>query len=114
MNTTKLEPGGQPAGFEAGESVVHFGPANHFKGLESVGGKLFLTSQRLRFRSHTMNVQTHDESYPLDTIVAVEATRTLGLIPNGLLVRLRDGRAERFVVGGRAQWVALLGERVRR
>jgi hypothetical protein len=108
MTTSRLELDGREAGFDPDETVLHFGPANHFKGIEGVGGKLFLTSKRLRFRSHKLNVQTHDESYPLEAILSVEPARTLGIVPNGVLVRLRDGRSERFVVGGRAEWVTRL------
>ena len=71
-----------------------------------MGGKLFLTDKRLRFRSHKINFQKHDESYPIETIASVEPSRSLGIIPNGLLVHLRDGRRERFVVTGRGDWVS--------
>jgi hypothetical protein len=106
MTTTHLELDGREAGFDADEKVLRHGPANHFKGIEGVGGKLFLTNKRLRFRSHKINVQTHDESYPIETIASVEPSRSLGIVPNGLLVHLRDGRRERFVVSGRADWVS--------
>jgi len=95
-------------GFDEGETLLHHGPANHYKGIEAVGGRLFLTDKRLRFRSHAFNVQKHDESYPIDAIASVEPARTLGVVPNGLLVSLRDGRKERFVVSDRAGWVARL------
>jgi hypothetical protein len=95
-----------PAVDEEGEAVVFQGPANHFKGVEAVGGKLILTRARLRFRSHGLNVQVHDESYPIAAILDVAATRSLGIIPNGLLVTLDDGRREKFVVNGRGEWVA--------
>ena len=108
MSTPRLALDARDAGFDADESVLHFGPANHFKGIESVGGKLFLTNKRLRFRSHSLNVQTHDESYPVDAIASVEPVRTLGIVPYGVLVHLRDGRRERFVVAGRSAWVARL------
>lgn len=91
-----------------GEQVLRSGLANHFKGVEGVGGRLFLTDRRLRFVSHKLNVQRHDESYPLDEIEAVEATRTLGIIPNGMRVTLRSGRQERFVLYQRAAWVEAL------
>jgi hypothetical protein len=113
MTTPRLEMDGREAGFEDDETVVHYGPANHFKGIESVGGKLFLTNKRLRFRSHKLNVQTHDESYPVEAIASVEPARTLGIVPNGVLVHLRDGRQERFVVGGRSEWVARLQQALR-
>jgi hypothetical protein len=108
VSTTRLELGAREAGFDPDERVLHWGPANHFKGIEAVGGKLFLTNKRLRFRSHKLNVQRHDESYPVDAIDSVLPARTLGIVPNGVLVRLRDGRQERFVVGGRAEWVSRL------
>jgi hypothetical protein len=104
-STTLLEMDGRAAGFPADEPVLHHSLANHFKGFEAVGGKLHLTRQRLRFRSHALNVQTHDESYPLESIARVEPARTLGIIPNAILVHLHDGRRERFVVMGRTRWV---------
>jgi hypothetical protein len=108
MTTPRLELDGREAGFDTDETVLHYGPANHFRGIESVGGKLFLTNRRLRFRSHRFNVQNHDESYAIEAITSAEPARTLGIVPNGVLVHLRDGRRERFVVGGRAEWVTRL------
>ncbi|MBI2388416.1 MAG: hypothetical protein HYV09_02260 [Deltaproteobacteria bacterium] len=89
---------------DEGEQLLHVGVANHFKGIESVGGRLYLTTQRLRFRSHRVNIRVHDEWYPLESVVRVEAARTLGIIPNGLRVHLAGGAVERFVVEGNAAW----------
>jgi hypothetical protein len=97
-----------------GEEVLLAGPANHFKGIEAVGGRLTATASRLRFRSHGFNVQTHDESYPLESIASVEAARSLGIVPNAIVVSLADGRRERFVVSGRARWLETLQARIRR
>ncbi|MFT3770788.1 MAG: hypothetical protein QM820_35645 [Minicystis sp.] len=94
-----------PAVDEDGETVLFQGPANHVKGMEAVGGKLYLTRARLRFKSHGLNVQVHDESYPIAAVRSVEPTRSLGIIPNGLAVVLDDGRREKFVVSGRGEWV---------
>ncbi len=85
--------------FAEDEPVLREGLANHFKGIEGVGGKLYLTNRRLRFVSHKLNVQTHDECYPLSEIAEVEATRTLGIIPNGLRVtveRRQEGALRRL------------------
>ena len=94
--------------FASDESIVHAGPANHFMGMEAVGGKLFLTNHRLRFRAHALNVQRHDTSYPLGDIVSVTPTRTLGLVPNGIRIELADGRREKFVVSARSEWLDAL------
>lgn len=76
MSTTRLEVDKCEASFDDDETVVLHGGANHFKGIEAVGGKLLLTNKRLRFRSHELNVQAHDESYPVTSIHAVEPVRS--------------------------------------
>ena len=92
---------------EAGESLIKEGPANQVKGLEAVGGRLFLTTRRLAFRSHAFDMQVHEVSYPLAEIGAVEPPRTFGFIPNGLKVEV-GGTKHRFVVGNRAEWVRVI------
>lgn len=99
-------------GTDGGETLVRSGLANHFKGMESVGGKLYLTDHRLRFVSHKLNVQRHDESYPLREITRVEKTRTLGIVPNGLRITLRSGARERFVLYDRNAWVAAVEQAI--
>jgi hypothetical protein len=90
-----------------GEQLLKQGPANHFRGPEGVGGWLYLTDQRLLFRSHPFNVQNHEVSIPLDEIVEVRVCRTAWIIPNGLRV-VTTQKAERFVVEGRRSWVAVI------
>lgn len=80
------------------------GRANHFVGWESVGGTLHLTGDSLFFESHGMNVRDHELRIALGDITAVSPARTLGLIPNGVIVEHGDTR-ERFVVSGRRAWV---------
>lgn len=91
-----------------GEAILRQGAANHLKGVESIGGKLYLTNLRLHFRSHGLNVQVHEESYPLSSIIAVTPRATMGFVPNGMAVMLADGREERFVVNRRADWIAAI------
>jgi hypothetical protein len=87
------------------EQLLKQGPANHFLGLEGVGGWLYLTDKRLLFRSHRFNVQNHEVSMPLDEIVEAQVCPTAWIIPNGLRV-VTTQKAERFVVEGRRTWVA--------
>ena len=96
-----------------GEPVIFEGPANHFKGAEGVGGYLWLTARQLLFQSHKLNIQNHECRMPISEIAEVEATRTLGIIPNGLLLRSASGTEERFVVHKNRDWVAQIsGARV--
>src|SRR5262249_2058735 len=73
------------AAFE-GEVLIKQGPANHLRRMEGVGGWLYLTEQRLLFRSHRFNIQNHELSIPLGDILEVQARATAWIIPNGLLV----------------------------
>ena len=52
----------------AGEEILKEGPANHFFKGEGVGGWLTLTSERLQFTSHKINIQVHtlDPAAPPD------------------------------------------------
>ena len=90
----------------AGETLLREGPANHFFHAESVGGWLYLTSRRLLFRSHQVNVQPHKLDLPLAEIAEASPAMTLGVIPNGLLIRTVAGGRERFVVEQRRRWSA--------
>jgi len=92
-----------------GESVTKDGAANLQCGIESVGGKLYLTDRRLVFESHSMNVQTGVTEIPLADITATALcwTKFLNLIPmvpNSLAVTTRQGQQHRFVLFGRDVW----------
>lgn len=90
-----------------GEPILKQGPANHFRGAESVGGWLYLTDKRLLFRSHGFNVQNDEMSVALAEITEAQTCATFGFIPNGLRVLTPSG-AKQFVVEGRKSWVAMI------
>jgi hypothetical protein len=89
----------------AGEQILKEGFANHLLNGEGVGGKLWLTDQRLYFKSHVFNYQVHDESYPLRQIINVRPKNTLVVIRNGITISLKDGREELFFVWRRNVWI---------
>jgi len=91
------------------ETIVHKGAANLQKGIEAVGGKLFLTDQRVVFESHALNVQTGTTEIPLAEIQRVQPCWTkflnlIPLIPNSLAIQTRDGSEYKFVLFGRSRW----------
>ncbi|MGM9477415.1 hypothetical protein ACS5PU_13325 [Pedobacter sp. GSP4] len=90
------------------EGVIHSGAANHFKNAEAVGGKLYLLTDRLTFKSHGFNIQNHAFSIYLSEIEALSFYNTLGLLPNGLKILLSNGETEKFVVTDRNIWQAEL------
>ena len=91
-----------------GAVVEHAGPANHFQKFEGRGGVLFLTRRNLIFNPHRKNIQLNAVTIPHHEVAGVAATRTLGVVRNGLKVALRDGTVHRFVVRDRDRWVRTL------
>ena len=94
----------------AGETIVKEGGANHQRGAETVGGRLYLTTQRLLFESHAFNIRTGPTIIYFQDISDVEPswTKFLGLIPlapNSIKVVSREGREHSFVVSGRDEWI---------
>ena len=94
----------------AGETFVKDGAANLQRGIETVGGRLHLTSQRLIFESHAFNIQTGATIIPLTSITGIGKcwTKFLNLIPlfpNSLAVTTREGKEYRFVTFGREGWM---------
>jgi len=87
-----------------GESIIHSGGANHLKNREAVGGKLYLLTDKLQFKSHRLNLQNHEFTIHIDQIKEVTFYNNLGIIPNGLAISLEDGRQEKFVVSDRQLW----------
>ena len=84
--------------------IIYDGGANHFRGKEAVGGWLFLTSTELIFKSHGFNIQNQKTIIPLNNILEVTKVNTLGIVPNGLMIRTNN-KSERFVLHGRGVWI---------
>ena len=95
---------------EPGESILFDTPANHFKGIEGVGGKLYLTNKRLVFKSHKINFQKHQLSINLSDIQKVDRYKPLGIANNGLLIKTADNKIEKFVVEKREAWMEQMCE----
>ncbi|WP_044212524.1 hypothetical protein [Flammeovirga sp. OC4] len=86
------------------KAIIYAGDANHFKGVEAVGGRLYLLKEKLLFKSHHFNVQNHQTTVGFNQIQEVNYFNTLGFIPNGLSIKLHTGHIEKFVVNNRKTW----------
>ncbi len=93
---------------EENETILFEAPANHFKSIEAVGGKLYLTNSRLVFQSHKFNFQNHQLSIPLSNIAKVNRYRALGIANTGLSVTTADNTIDKFVVQQREEWMKIL------
>jgi hypothetical protein len=90
---------------ELNETILFETGANHFKGIEAVGGKLYLTNKRLVFKSHKYNIQKHTLSINRDEIDSVARYKVIGISDNGLLVKTKNGLKEKFVVVQAEEWL---------
>lgn len=75
--------------------------ANLFRGLEGVGGKIFLTNERLIFKSHSLNIQKGQTNINYSEISSVDKRKTAKLIDNGIKIITKEGTEYDFVVNDR-------------
>lgn len=92
--------------------ILKEGPANLQKNIETVGGKLLLTQEKLIFTAHNFNIQGGVTEINVSEIKGIEKcwTKFLGfipLLPNSFLVATAEG-GFRFVVTGRNAWMAAI------
>lgn len=87
------------------ETVEVEGPANLFRGMEGVGGKIFLTNKKLIFKSHKINIQTGQTDVAYADIDQIINRKTAKLINNGIRIVTKDGKQFDFVVNERAVWL---------
>lgn len=95
------------------EKIIKQGAANLQKNIETVGGKLYLTNQRLVFEAHSINIQGGTSEIALSNVQSLRPcwTKFLGLIPllpNSLAVYNKQGEEYRFVLFGRHAWAAAI------
>ena len=90
------------------EQMLEDVAANMWRGIEAVGGRLQITTQRIVFRAHMFNLQTMPTEIPLDNVASAEPCNTMGIVPNGVRVVLKSGIEYRFVVWGRDRLIDVI------
>ncbi len=93
------------------EGLIFQGAANHFKGLEAVGGKLYLTETHLKFMSHNLNIQNHEWEVSLTRIERIEKAKSIGLLNNRINVYIESGEKEIFVLNQQQKWYDILSSK---
>ena len=93
-----------------GEILIKDSPANLQCGIETVGGRIHLTSERLVFEAHAINIQTGTTIIPLESISDVRKcwTRFLNLIPllpNSIAIATKECQEYRVVIFARQSWI---------
>ncbi len=94
------------------EQIEVEGPANLFRGIEGVGGKLFLTNDRLVFKAHKLNIQNGQTAIDYNKLAEVAGRKTASRIDNGIRIKTADGKEYDFVVGNRDLWIEKINEKM--
>jgi hypothetical protein len=93
-----------------GETLIKSGAANLQRGIETVGGRLYMTNYRLVFEPHAFNIQTEPLIIPVANIGGTRPCWTkflnlIPLLPNSLAVATTDGKEYAYVTWGRQAWI---------
>jgi len=94
------------------ENVEIEGPANLFRGMEGVGGKLFLTNKKVVFKSHKINIQKGQTDILYENITEIIKRKTAKIIDNGIRIKTNGGNEFDFVVNEREKWIEKLNEKI--
>jgi len=88
--------------------------ANLFRGIEAVGGRLKITTKRLIFDSHLINVQCGTTEIPLSNIEYLEKAKSLGIINNQMVVVLKGGVKYKFVLNNRDNVIGVIEKEIKK
>ena len=86
------------------EEIIYDSGANQIKGKEGVGGKLFITNQRILFVSHKYNIQKGTTSIPLTNITSIDKNKVGKIFNTGITIILNDTTDFKFVVNNQEEW----------
>ena len=95
--------------------VIYSGLANHVYNGITVGGKMYLLSNKLIFQSNLMNfTHKHELTIELNQIINIDFSKTMDVIDNGLVIETYDKNREQFVVNKREVWKDLILNKTRK
>lgn len=86
--------------------------ANHLLKREAVGGKLYLLTNELVFKSHRFNFKCHTQTISLKQIKEVNLYSSRYIVDNGLVITTHDGKQEKFVVFDRYLWKVMIEKQI--
>ncbi|CAL2092753.1 hypothetical protein [Tenacibaculum sp. 190524A05c] len=91
--------------YKTTESEIYAGEANLFRSGVSIGGKLFLTSERLIFLPHKFNFNKKIEYIELSEVNVFQSITSLNILNNTLAFTLENGTELIFIVNNIEIWM---------
>lgn len=87
------------------KTIIYSGLSSRFQDGITVGGTLYLLNDRLIFKTNLINfIKRHQHTILLNQITQVDTINSTGFISNGLLIKSRNNKDEKFVVTKREIW----------
>ncbi|NJB35294.1 hypothetical protein HCO57_01700 [Croceivirga sp. JEA036] len=103
-NTPKLTPD---------EHIEIEDTTNLWRGIEAVGGKLYLTNKKLVFKPHKLNIQKGQINIHYNNITEIRKRKTAKVIDNGIQIKTHDGNEFNFVINEREKWIEKLNDKIK-
>ena len=86
------------------------GPASLILGKERVGGKIFLTNEKMIFKSHEFNIQKGQTEIKYSEIIELLKIKMNSFFDNGIRLKTQNEKSFDFIVNERDLWVEKLKE----
>ncbi len=97
---------------ELNEEILMKKRANHQAKILSHGGKLILTTKRLYFKPHRLNIGAKKIIIELNDILDCGKTQTMLGSSKEIWINLKGGILERFVVWGRDEFIEIMKKQI--
>lgn len=98
---------------ENNELIKIEGPANLFRGIIGIGGKMFLTDKKIIFKSHKFNIQKGQTDIIYKNVKLVAKRKTAKLIDNRIRIITNNNKEFDFVVNERDLWFDKINEQLK-
>ncbi|MDD3158711.1 GRAM domain-containing protein [Anaeromusa sp.] len=96
------------------EKIIKKDHANFDSAAEKLHGALYLTTERLVFVGYVMGMEhKYLKEVSLGALTQVATARSLGLIPNALVLKTAEEEKLRFVIRRRNEWYQELMKRLK-
>ena len=81
--------------------------ATYINGMRDAGGWLRVEKNGLFFINHSFSIYKGDVMIEYDSIVSVKPGKSLGVIPNRVIIETKDGVVHKFIVERKYRWKLL-------
>jgi len=90
------------------EQILGRFTASLMRGIEGVGGRITITTQRFLFEANILSFQREPFAVAIHDILEASPSNSLGIVPTGLIVKCRSGEQHHFNTWSRSRIIELI------